>query len=183
MTTREKLVEEIIVRFKENGWTLSTAESCTGGNIAHNITLVAGCSEIYNGSIVSYSNKAKMKLLGVKSEDLEREGAVSRPVVEQMARGAAEAMNTTFAVATSGIAGPGGGTAEKPVGTVWIAVSNGTEAMSRRCHFGTERSENIEKATTEAFFMLKEFVEKQKSITFASDKRNPQDAKREDAVN
>ncbi|MCQ2218142.1 MAG: CinA family protein [Paludibacteraceae bacterium] len=160
MDKTEETAKEILEIFKANGWTLSTAESCTGGNIAHNITLIPGSSSIFNGGVVSYANEVKMNILGVKSEDLEREGAVSRPVVEQMAKGATKALNTTFAVATSGVAGPGGGSAEKPVGTVWIAASNGTEVISRKYLFGQERKENIEKATLQAFFLLKEFVKK-----------------------
>lgn len=170
MNKTEEIVREIIQKFSENGWTLSTAESCTGGNIAHNITLIPGSSAIFNGGIVSYSNEVKMNLLGVKADDLEREGAVSQPVVEQMAKGAAKALNTTFAVSTSGIAGPGGGSPEKPVGTVWMAASDGENVISQKCLFGTDRKENIEKATLEVFFLLKEFVQKQKSITFASEK-------------
>lgn len=172
----ESIVEKIVRVFKENEWTLGTAESCTGGNIAHNVTLVPGCSEMFNGGIVSYANEVKISLLGVSVADLEKEGAVSQSVVEQMAKGAVEALQATFAVATSGIAGPGGGSEGKPVGTVWLAASDGVEVLSRVCHFGRVRHENIEKATEEAFFLLKEFVETQKSITFASDKCGSQDA-------
>ncbi|MFA6780559.1 MAG: CinA family protein [Paludibacteraceae bacterium] len=145
---------------KENGWTIATAESCTGGNIAHQITLIPGSSSFYKGGVVSYSNEVKMNVLGVKSESLERYGAVSQPVVEQMAEGAVKVIGCDYAMATSGIAGPDGGTEEKPVGTVWIGVSDGKKTLSRRFLFGKERRENIEKATTAAFFLLKEFVGK-----------------------
>ncbi|MBR4840951.1 MAG: CinA family protein [Paludibacteraceae bacterium] len=160
MNQEEETAKEIIELFKEKGWTLSTAESCTGGNIAHNITLIAGSSAIFKGGVVSYSNEVKMNILGVHKEDLDQHGAVSQPVVEQMAKGAANVLRTDFAVATSGVAGPGGGTPEKPVGTVWIAASNGDEVISKKCLFGKERKENIRKATLEAFFLLKEFVKK-----------------------
>ena len=102
--------------------TVATAESCTGGNIAHEITTVAGCSDYYKGSVVSYANSVKENQLGVSRGILESEGAVSEPVVRQMAEGVAALLQTDCAIATSGIAGPGGGTAEKPVGTVWMAA-------------------------------------------------------------
>ena len=103
--------------------TLSTAESCTGGMIAHKITAVSGCSDYYKGSVVSYCNDVKMNQLGVSQSDLESHGAVSRPVVEQMAGGVRNLLATDYALATSGIAGPGGGTPEKPVGTIYIACA------------------------------------------------------------
>ena len=109
---------------QEKGWMMGTAESCTGGNIAHQITQVAGCSTYFAGGIISYTNDVKMHVLGVSAADLEAYGAVSQPVVEQMVSGALRQLNCQCAVATSGIAGPGGGTTEKPVGTVWIAQRN-----------------------------------------------------------
>lgn len=145
---------------KENGWTIATAESCTGGNIAHQITLIPGSSSFYKGGVVSYSNEVKMNVLGVKSESLEKHGAVSQSVVEQMAEGAVNVIGCDYAMATSGVAGPDGGTEEKPVGTVWIGVSDGKRTLSRKFLFGKERRENIEKATAAAFFLLKEFVGK-----------------------
>ncbi len=131
----EKTIGELVVeRLKEKGLTMSTAESCTGGNIAHLITAIPGASDIFAGGVVSYANSAKINVLGVGSETLATNGAVSRPVVLQMVDGACRALSTDCAVATSGIAGPGGGTPDKPVGTVWIAIKTpaGSEATCYR---------------------------------------------------
>lgn len=139
---------------REKGFSLGTAESCTGGNIAHLITSLAGSSDIFKGGIVSYANEIKMNVLGVKSSDLDAYGAVSQPVVEQMARGAREVLSTDFAVATSGIAGPGGGSDDKPVGTVWIAVASRDGVVSRKFLFSKIRELNISKASSRALEML-----------------------------
>ena len=108
------------------GLTMGTAESCTGGKIASLMTSVAGSSAYFVGGVVSYTNEVKHQVLGVSSEALDRYGAVSQAVVEQMAQGATRVLGCDCAVATSGIAGPGGGTPAKPVGTVWIAACHGT---------------------------------------------------------
>lgn len=150
----KKLAQKLIV----SGKTIATAESCTGGNIAHNITLLAGSSQYFLGGIVSYANEVKMNVLGVHKEDLEKYGAVSRAVVESMATGACKAIGSDYSVATSGIAGPGGGSEEKPVGTVWMAVSDGRKTVSKCWHFDGNREEIIEKATKTAIFMLLEIV-------------------------
>lgn len=142
------------------GKTIATAESCTGGNIAHQITLIPGSSDYFKGSVVSYANEVKINVLGVNPKDIEAYGAVSQAVVEQMAQGAVRVIGTDYAVATSGVAGPGGGSAEKPVGTVWMAVSDGERTESRCYHFGTERAANIEEATKNAIIFAKEFVGK-----------------------
>lgn len=134
--------------------TLSTAESCTGGNVAHEITLIPGSSAYFNGSVVAYSNEVKQAVLGVKPEDLLTHGAVSEPVVMQMTAGACTALNTDCAIATSGIAGPGGATPDKPVGTVWIAARHGNHVVTRYYHFAGERSRVIEQATTRSLIML-----------------------------
>lgn len=141
---------------------MASAESCTGGNIAHHITLQPGSSSFFMGGVVSYSNDVKINVLGVDKEAIAANGAVSRPVVEQMAEGAVRVCSADVAVATSGVAGPGGGSPEKPVGTVWIAASNGVQTISRCFLFGEDREENIMSATKNAFFMLKELVENQK---------------------
>lgn len=112
-----------IARLKSRGLTVSTAESCTGGNIAASITANAGCSEVYSGSVVSYSNDVKEHVLGVSHTDIEQHGAVSREVARQMSCGASRVLMTDCAISTTGIAGPGGGSAEKPVGTVWISIA------------------------------------------------------------
>ncbi|MDD3079986.1 MAG: competence/damage-inducible protein A [Paludibacter sp.] len=143
---------------KEKGKTLATAESCTGGNIAHKITTVPGSSAYFKGSVVSYANEIKVNVLGVSPEDIENYGAVSEAVVKQMAEGVRKLMKTDFAVATSGIAGPDGGTPEKPVGTVWIAVSSADDTVARQFRYGSARIANIERTTQTAFLMLKEII-------------------------
>lgn len=151
----EVLIGQHLVK---RGATLATAESCTGGNIAHQITKVAGSSAYFKGSVVAYSNDVKMSVLGVESKALENFGAVSKEVVEQMAVGVRRLMKVDFAVATSGIAGPTGGSDEKPVGTVWIAVSSAEGVKSCMYVYGKERVQNIERTTQTAFLMLKEFM-------------------------
>ncbi|MDO4702934.1 CinA family nicotinamide mononucleotide deamidase-related protein [Tannerella sp.] len=147
---------EVLVgeRLRARGQTVGTAESCTGGAIAAALTSVAGSSDYYVGSVVSYSNALKHRLLHVSETDLVRYGAVSRPVVEQMARGALQVLGCDYAVATSGIAGPGGGTAEKPVGTVWIAVAHGNDVVSNEFRFSSVREQNIRRAVNMSLIML-----------------------------
>lgn len=141
-------------RLRELGLTMSTAESCTGGNIAHVITTIAGSSDYFMGSVVSYSNDVKHHVLGVDDTVLDTCGAVSQPVVEQMAYGACQVTRTDCAVATSGVAGPGGGTPDKPVGTVWIAAKVGYVVTSKCFHFTGSRTQIIDRATTHALIML-----------------------------
>ncbi|MDE7407688.1 MAG: CinA family protein [Muribaculaceae bacterium] len=120
--TDGELAACVLEALRNQRCSIATAESCTGGNIAHELTLVAGASDVVNGGVVAYCNEVKHRILGVSKEDLNAYGAVSEPVVRQMADGAAALMHADYAVATSGIAGPGGGTPAKPVGTVWTAV-------------------------------------------------------------
>ncbi|MDP4276132.1 MAG: CinA family nicotinamide mononucleotide deamidase-related protein, partial [Bacteroidota bacterium] len=138
---------------------LVTAESCTGGNIAHLITTIPGSSAYFNGSVVSYSNEVKQHLLGVSAETLAVHGAVSQEVVEQMARGALDRIGGDIAVAVSGIAGPDGGSEEKPVGTVWICVCMKGKLISRKHQFGAFRLRNINQASLFALGMIKELIE------------------------
>lgn len=140
--------------------TLGTAESCTGGNIAHLITSHAGSSAYFKGSIVAYSNEVKENVLQVNGADLEKYGAVSQEVVEQMAGGAQKLLNTDYAIATSGIAGPDGGTEEKPVGTVWIAVAGPEEVISHKFDLYKNRERNIRVASLNALNMLRKILEK-----------------------
>ncbi len=134
---------------------MGTAESCTGGKIASLITSVAGSSEYFKGGVVAYCNEVKHGMLGVSEEDLKAYGAVSQPVVEQMARGAVRAFGCDCAVATSGIAGPGGGSPDKPVGTVWIAAVYKEKIYSRCYYFGKNtREENIQLSAEAALGML-----------------------------
>lgn len=126
------------------GWRVTTAESCTGGGIAAAITEVAGSSAWFEYGLVTYANDAKQRLLGVSAETLEAEGAVSEAVVRQMARGALSLAEADLAVAVSGVAGPGGGSPEKPVGTVWLGWSRSgegsVESGARCCHFDGDRA-------------------------------------------
>ena len=138
----------------QNGKTVATAESCTGGNIAHLITLIAGSSRYYKGSIVSYANEVKEEVLGVCAEDLQEHGAVSEEVVKQMAEGARRLLKTDYAIATSGIAGPLGGSEGKPVGTVWIAVAGERGCVAEKFFFNSTRDNFIERTSNQAILML-----------------------------
>lgn len=140
---------------KEKGLTVSVAESCTGGNIAHFFTMNPGSSEYFKGGVVAYSNEIKVKLLGINPEILAWKGAVSKEVVEAMAIAVCKLLNTDYAIATSGIAGPGGGTPEKPVGTVWIAVSDSDSVVSKVFSFGNNRERNIIRSSQTALNMLR----------------------------
>lgn len=142
----------------DKGWTVSTAESCTGGALARLFTENPGSSAYFKGSVVAYSNELKTGILGVGENMLDKHGAVSREVVEAMALGAVRLMHTDFALATSGIAGPGGGTEEKPVGTVWIAVARGETVVSQLYHFGNDRERNIARTSQMALFMLRKLL-------------------------
>lgn len=150
-------VPEIVSRLlKEKGKTLSTAESCTGGYIAHLITALAGSSAIFYGTVVAYANSVKEEVLGVESSTLQQYGAVSEQTVRQMATGACRRLQTDYALATSGIMGPDGGSAEKPVGTVWIAVaSKDGKARAQKFHFRFNRERNIELTANAALLLLR----------------------------
>lgn len=155
VTTENKSIAEVLGNLlRERELTVSCAESCTGGNIAHQITMIAGSSVYFLGSVVSYSNEVKADVLGVQRNSLARFGAVSQMVAEEMARGVARLMKTDCAIATTGIAGPEGGTKFKPVGTVWIAVHYHGQTVSELIHFKGSRTEVIESATNHAMFML-----------------------------
>ncbi len=147
--------EEILLHYlNEMGLTLSTAESCTGGNIAHLITSVPGSSSAFMGGIVAYSNTVKHNVLNVSNETLNSHGAVSLPVVSQMVTGACAITRSDCAIATSGIAGPGGGSKEKPVGTVCIAIKTPTGITATTHHFPGNRSRIIERASNTAIITL-----------------------------
>lgn len=153
----DKPIEQILGdKLRELKLTISSAESCTGGNIAHKITSIAGSSEYFKGSVVSYSNSVKRNILNVSQDTIKTEGVVSKSAVEQMAHGVAFLLDTDCAISTSGIAGPGGATENNPVGTVWIAVKYRNELKSEKYHFTGNRSRVIERATTVAMIeMLK----------------------------
>lgn len=149
------VVEEEIGAFLRNkSLSLSTAESCTGGGIAALVTSVPGSSDYFKGGIVAYSNEVKKDLLQVSPETLEKHGVVSRETVLEMVKGAMKTMKTDCAVATSGIAGPGGGTVEKPVGTVWIAAACRDCIITMKQEGDEGRDRNVKKAIQNALFML-----------------------------
>ena len=125
------------------GKTLATAESCTGGVLAYSFTQYAGSSDFFTGSVVAYSNEVKMKVLGVEAETLEKQGAVSEETVLQMAAGVRKALGTDIGVATSGIAGPGGGTETKPVGTIWVGYSDAEQTVATLYQLTEDRMVNI----------------------------------------
>jgi len=152
---KQTIAEVIGQLLKSKNAKMASAESCTGGNIAHLITEVAGCSEYYKGSVVAYSNDIKRNLLNVSKSDLDKYGAVSKQVVEQMAMGAVRLFTVDYGVATSGIAGPDGGTTDKPVGTIWIAVATKWEVFSKKFIFTNLRDINIRRATNNALEMLR----------------------------
>ena len=150
-----KLEEEVGELLKSKNLSLSTAESCTGGGVAAFVTSVPGSSEYFNGGIVAYSNEVKISLLHVSAETLERYGAVSQETVIEMVKGAMKALKTDCAVATSGIAGPGGGTSEKPVGTVWIAAAYKNEIVTFKQEGDDGRTRNVQNAIQNALKMLR----------------------------
>ncbi len=151
----EMLIGNILIKKKLK---LAVAESCTGGNIAQNITSVSGSSAYFAGGIVAYSNNVKINLLGVSGSDIKQFGAVSREVAEQMATGIKMATGADVTIATTGIAGPTGGTELKPVGTVWIAVNFNNKNLSREFRFNGLRAQIIERTTQAALLMIKEVL-------------------------
>jgi nicotinamide-nucleotide amidase len=146
----------------EENDTVGTAESCTGGNIAHLLTSVAGSSAYFQGSVVCYANAVKMNQLGVPEDVLIKHGAVSEPTIRQMVSGLINLLSVDYAMATSGIAGPGGGSKEKPVGTVWIGVGNKEQVHAREFHFPLGRLEHIEFTSITAMEMLRRFILRQR---------------------
>lgn len=138
--------------------TLSTAESCTGGMVAHLITEIPGSSNYFKGSVVAYSNEVKTSVLGVETKIIDEFGAVSQQVVEQMAVGVRNLTKTDYSIAVSGIAGPDGGSELKPVGTVWIGVSSNKNTVSRKYTFSNQRSINIARASNTALNLLRELI-------------------------
>lgn len=154
----DSLEKVIGLLLKNENHTLATAESCTGGYIAHLITTVPGSSSYYKGSIISYANEIKTNELGVSTEILKTVGAVSEACVKQMALGVKQKLNTDYAIATSGIAGPDGGTPEKPVGTVWIAISGPNETIAKQFNMGDHRERTIQRAAIQALDMLRKML-------------------------
>ena len=157
-TVPPELVAAVVARAIDDGVRLATAESCTGGLIAYLLTTVAGVSAVFMGGIVSYSNEAKRDLLGVDQRLLDTVGAVSEPVAKAMARGARERLQAMLAVSTTGIAGPGGATATKPVGLVYVAVSTAATEECREFRFAGDRAENMVAAAREALLLIQQVL-------------------------
>ncbi|HDZ40587.1 MAG TPA: competence/damage-inducible protein A [Bacteroidetes bacterium] len=143
---------------RDNKLNMSIAESCTGGNISRMITSVPGSSDYFTGSVIAYDNRIKKEELGVSQQDLDKYGAVSEEVALQMARGIREKYRTDFGISTTGIAGPGGGTGEKPVGTVWIAVSSRKGFYTEKHNYAFTRSNNIRRASLASMNLLRKTV-------------------------
>lgn len=151
-----QLLEEVVgAQLSVNGWSVATAESCTGGYLAHLLTSIAGSSAYFKGSVVAYANEIKEKMLHVKRASLEQYGAVSETVAQEMAIGLRQQFDTDFALSTTGIAGPDGGSTEKPVGTVWIALATRTGCQAQRFQLGEHRDRNIRRASLAALNMLR----------------------------
>ena len=157
------LSKEISDKFWKENLTLATAESCTAGSIASVITAIPGSSRFYKGGIVAYADEVKTNLLGVNPETLATKGAVSEEAVIEMVKGAMKSMNADCAVATSGIAGPTGGTPDKPVGTVWIAAAMGEKVLTMKASGDEGRNKNIEHATLNALQLLLKLFQNQEN--------------------
>ena len=149
--TMQALVHDILC---QRQLTLATAESCTGGAIASRFTAMSGASAYFNGGMIAYANEVKCNILGVNNSDIEQQGAVSETVARQMAEGARKALQSDYAIATTGIAGPTGGSAEKPVGTVWMAVATPMHTITSLRNCGTDRGQIINRAAAYAIEML-----------------------------
>jgi PncC family amidohydrolase len=156
--TLEVRVGEIL---SQRGLRLAVAESCTGGLISHLVTNVAGSSVYFLGGMIAYANEAKVHLLGVHQETLDKFGAVSSETVIEMARGVRNTLSADIGISVSGIAGPGGGTPEKPVGTVWIGLSTPKEELARHFHWTGNRLDVKEQSARAALMLLLEYLQKE----------------------
>lgn len=154
--------EDLMRRLKNAGVTVACAESCTGGNIAHMITSLPGVSSFFLGGVVAYANAVKTQVLGVNAQDLEQYGAVSEPVARQMAEGVRKLLGSQYAVSTTGIAGPDGGTKEKPVGTVWMAVAGPQGTIAEKMLISHTRERNIGRGSVHAIQLLLQQIEQDK---------------------
>lgn len=154
----DTMAEAVARLLLDRNATLAVAESCTGGHISHLLTLTPGASAWFTGGITAYSNEVKIHMLGVSPDTLAEQGAVSEQTVTEMAAGVRERLNADFAIATSGIAGPDGGSPEKPVGTVWISVAGPTKFFARKFVFGNNRERNIMRSSQTALQLLRELI-------------------------
>jgi PncC family amidohydrolase len=155
MATPEQEIGELLRR---KGLTVATVESATGGLIAHRLTNVPGISDNYKGSVVAYKNEIKTGVVGVRPETISTHGAVSSPTAEEMAAGGKRLLGADICIADTGIAGPSGGTAEKPVGLFYLGLAHGDKAMSRRHEFHGDREQNKQGAAEAALQWLKEYI-------------------------
>lgn len=154
-----ELEARLVAMLEKRGMTITTAESCTGGLIAGTIVNVAGASDVLNEGYVTYSNEAKQRLVGVRAETLEQFGAVSEQTAREMAQGAAKAANANVALSATGIAGPGGGSVEKPVGLVYIGCFVDGMTRVEECRFSGTRRENREQTVEEALKLAIEMLD------------------------
>ncbi len=163
----EDTLEGVVLQgLQKTGWSLATAESCTGGSIAQRITAVPGSSKSFKGAIIAYDNQVKISLLNVNPQDLKQYGAVSQTVASQMVQNARKVLQADTALAITGIAGPGGGSREKPVGTVWIALATPNHTICEKIMAGNDRSKNVRIATACALNMLRLELEKRNGEKF-----------------
>jgi nicotinamide-nucleotide amidase len=157
-------LEKAIIDFMASrNLTLSTAESCTGGYIAHQITQHAGSSKVFLGGAVTYSNEMKSTMLSVSEETLKNFGSVSEETVKEMARGAINNYHSDYSISVSGIAGPDGGTENKPVGTVWIAVAGKNKIVAKKFQFGNKRAQNIERSSINSLSLLYKLLKEEQA--------------------
>ena len=155
---KEELAEVVGELLRKSKASLGVAESCTGGHLAHQFTQISGSSDYFAGGFVSYANQVKMEQLGVSASILSEFGAVSEPCIHAMAEGARKVLGTTYSLATSGIAGPTGGTEEKPVGTVWIALAHPEGVITRKLQLAGTRMQNIHMTSLASINLLRRFL-------------------------
>jgi nicotinamide-nucleotide amidase len=155
---KDEISEVVGQLLLKNKATIALAESCTGGHLSHQFTQISGCSEYYMGGVISYSNEVKKEILHVSESILNVDGAVSESCVTAMAKSIREKFKSTYGMATSGIAGPAGGSVEKPVGTVWIALASEEEVITRKLHLGGNRMQNIHMASLNSLNLLRRYL-------------------------
>ena len=151
--------EKILALLKFNNFNLCSVESCSGGGVAKALTNVPGCSEVFVGGVIAYSNEIKIRLVGVNADIIENFGAVSEETVIEMADNMANIFETDFCIASTGIAGPSGGTMIKPVGTVWLGIATPSNVMTTECHFTGNRERIQEQTITEGLKFLKKEIQ------------------------
>lgn len=156
----ERILKNVSDQLRKNNLTVATAESCTGGLLAHLLTNISGSSEYFERGVITYSNKSKMELLGVPQETIKEYGAVSKQTAKAMAIGIKEQANVDIGISTTGIAGPTGGTKEKPVGLVYIGIATSRKTEVKRFLFSKDRLQNKEKTCYKALEFLLETITK-----------------------